>query len=345
MDIEHIIACFEHVENSCDTFDFGELDASSDPIWVENGAESGPMISNDIPACAPHGEADVQSSNNDTIGAYTKRNIFGGQDIVNDNGSITTGVPNIFGGMNFRNSDGSMTTSMPNIFGGLNFVGSNVEHGDMCGDFVEDIMEFFQFFFDTDSNEFTICDPETLIDGKIDPTSGGIVFGNVAADSTLVDQQNGETCALMAQEQLIEKYYGIDIPEGEMADFAEKCGVFDPKNGTQSPGWNLLLDKFKIPHQRLYDCDANDLLNAVKNGNDVFMAVDMGDYSGNLSFPPGAGHAIVVTGGSIDPQTGEIIGFYVNDSNHAGSPVFKTVEQMSRCMRGDMIIVPDPALC
>lgn len=348
MDIEQILSCFEQVEDSGDTFDFDNLDISVDPIWNEYNPSEFSDIVNDTPDFIDNDgtvtENLINSSENESLGAYTRPNIFGGQDIVNDDGSVTTGMPNIFGGMNFNHPNGTMTSATPNIFGGFNFTGSSIESNDVWGDITHDIEEFFHDLFYDDLNEFTVCDPDTLIDGEVDPIHGGIVFGNVAADSALVDQQSGETCALMAQEQIIEKYYGIDIPEGEMAAFAQEYGVFDPQNGTQRLGWNLFLDKFKIPHTRQYDCNIQDLADSIKNGNDVFLPVDMSDYSGNLSFPPGSGHAIVVTGGAMDPQTGEITGFYINDSNHAGTPVFKSLDQMKHCMWGEMISVPDPTL-
>jgi len=148
----------------------------------------------------------------------------------------------------------------------------------------------------------------------------------------------------MAQEQFIEKYYDVEIPEQALVDFATRMNVYSPGHGTDPMGWDMLLNHFGIDHECLFHASVDDLVSAVKNGNDVFLAVDASPFYNDPTIPSGSGHAVVVTGDGTDRQAGEVRGFYINDTNHPGTPLFKTIADLEECWHGQMISVPDPAL-
>ncbi len=203
-----------------------------------------------------------------------------------------------------------------------------------------DLDSVFRWSFGGDMT-FETMDADQLVEGGVDAVHGGIVRGNVQQDAELVDQQTGQTCALMAQEQFLEKYFGVDIPEGELAAFASEMNVFDPEGGTVSMGWDIFLDHVGIPHENLYNVEMDSLIDAVKSGKDVFVPVNFDGYMEDPYSYPGGGHAVVITGWNEDPDTGEVRGFYINDSNFPGTPVYKTVEEFEQCWQGHMISVPD----
>ncbi len=63
----------------------------------------------------------------DTI--HTHSNIFGGEDVFENNNMIGHTEPNIFGGEDFHSVDNSIfATSQPNIFGGVDITTNSVSN-------------------------------------------------------------------------------------------------------------------------------------------------------------------------------------------------------------------------
>jgi hypothetical protein len=265
-------------------------------------------------------------------------------------------MPNPWGGVNVFGGGHTITTS-PNAWGGVNIhdtLGQNLktEHISDLNQ-VSDEPEQSQGLSNEiiSSSETTFLgscdsiylDPDTLVENEIDPVNNVVVHGNVQSDAQFVQGQTTDSCALMAQEQFIEKYYGEKIPEQELIDFATDMNVYSPGQGTNPMGWDLLLNRFEIDHTHLNHARMDDLVTAVESGNDAFIAVDAAHFYDDPTIPSGSGHAVVVTGDGQDPQTGEVRGFYVNDTNHPGTPLYKTIAEMNECWYGQMISVPDPS--
>lgn len=183
-------------------------------------------------------------------------------------------------------------------------------------------------------------------DGTWDNKNNLIVEGNVASDISFLSMQTHGSCSLMAQEQFVHRYYGNDIPEEYLEHFAAKWGVYDPNMGTNYDGQTMILEYCNIPFERTGGNTIEDLNQAVMEGKDVLIGVNAREFYGDPMSPPFTpDHAVAVVGRGTNPDTGELAGFYVTDSNCPGNAHFISVEKMGDCwFDGDMITVPPKAV-
>ena len=204
------------------------------------------------------------------------------------------------------------------------------------------------FNFTDDFWNFIPDGPDDLVtandfsaDGTIDLKNNLIVQGNAARDLQFVQQQTGSTCLLMAQEQLIHRYTGEATPEFLLELAAEQSGIYTPGENGGSAFSARLLEELKIPHETSFGRDIDDLSKAIVENKDVVINVNTRGFYEDPTFAPESGHAVTVVAQGFDPETQELKGFYVTDSNFSQRAHLITVEKMKTVWRGDMIAVPE----
>ena len=207
-------------------------------------------------------------------------------------------------------------------------------------DFVSDIWDrFFLPFFDPDD---IVRSGDFSGDGSVDTKNNLVVVGDVASDINFISGQTHGSCSLMAQEQFVHRLTGKPIPEEYLEWQAEKWGVYHPDIGTVTEGQEMILDHFNIPYDRDFNPDLDDIVNSMSKGNDVLIGVDAREFYQDPSIPPGSGHAVALVGRGLDPETGDLKGFYVTDSNYPGAAHFVPTERLEASWDGtDMISVPE----
>ena len=178
--------------------------------------------------------------------------------------------------------------------------------------------------------------------GSYDPINECAVMGDVARDIDYIDAQTGPTCSLMAQEQFVERYIHQDIPEDVLEWRAETWGYYQSEGldaGTNWMGQAAMLEHFDIPHSRETFATVDDLNGSLQAGNDVLIGVDSRSFYGDSSLPPGSGHAVAIVGWGADPNSMEIRGYYVTDSNFPGTVRFMSPEALDKAWYHDMISI------
>ena len=130
------------------------------------------------------------------------------------------------------------------------------------------------------------------------------------------------TCGLCACGTIINKAGG-NANEKKMITFATQndlCGnkASDPpdgRGGTSNLGRVEILNRAGIPTSDRSGTKIEDLAKEVENGHGVIIAVDAGCFYNEPDYL-GAGHAIVLDSVARDAKTGNIVGYYVVDSNN-----------------------------
>lgn len=129
------------------------------------------------------------------------------------------------------------------------------------------------------------------------------------------------TCGLVSCQDIL-RQFGVEVSEGDVVHFAvdhKLCNVTDdPSNsgGTTVEDQAKILGDFNVPAQSKSGGSLEELAQNIEEGHGVIAEVNsatLWDQPSffNLGLPD---HAIVVTGVARDPETGEIRGFYINDS-------------------------------
>lgn len=208
-------------------------------------------------------------------------------------------------------------------------------------DVVEPIFKVFDdiYYFFNDSDDIVRASNFSA-DGTMDMKNNVIVEGNVANDIQFTDLQTHGSCSLMAQEQFVNRYIGQSLPEDYLEWLAGRAGVYSPDVGTDYNGQTLLLEHFHIPHER-FTGDIEDLDKTLSENKDVIIGVDAREFYGDATIPPGSGHAVAIVGRGLNPESHEVEGYYVTDSNYPQSAHFVSVEKLNGSWYGDMIAIPE----
>lgn len=132
-------------------------------------------------------------------------------------------------------------------------------------------------------------------------------------------QGMNNSCALVAQEGVLESLLGHDIPRTELEQMAYNNGWYDPKSGTSIECVGNILEAYGVPVERGYDRSLIDIYNALDNGEKVIVALDANeiweparDYYGRPVEYSDAGHAVWVTGMDMDREGN--LSVIINDS-------------------------------
>lgn len=134
-------------------------------------------------------------------------------------------------------------------------------------------------------------------------------------------QETGYTCAVAAQEFILDELTGHDWTESQLAEEARQYGWLD--NGTAPDDMGKLLELHGIGVERSYGNDIDDVIRELEAGHKINVAVDAdevwekGEHFGDDLFDPGipgtdANHAVQVIGvDTTDPANPLVV---LNDS-------------------------------
>jgi hypothetical protein len=179
---------------------------------------------------------------------------------------------------------------------------------------------------------------EVLEDGR-----DSIVIGDVAALSEHTHLQGDNmfgfqgTCGLCSCQDVLGQF-GLQVSENDMVLHATErgqCAVTDDvasSGGTSAETQAQLLSDYGIPASVENAGSLEDLAVDVEQDRGVIIEANAGvlwddaTYYGN----GGANHAVTVTGVARDPSTGEIQGFYINDSGSGAAGRFVNAETMQQ---------------
>lgn len=136
----------------------------------------------------------------------------------------------------------------------------------------------------------------------------------------LVHEQEGDTCAVVTQQQVLTAYGLVkgDKPkemEVSLRDEAVSKGYFQHGTSPQYSG-SLLVDHGMIIAKR-EDTKAADLDKVLLTGKPAIVGVDARHLWGMEDYDRPLGHSILVTGVEVSKVSGQILGYYYNDSGSA----------------------------
>lgn len=130
------------------------------------------------------------------------------------------------------------------------------------------------------------------------------------------------TCGLVSCEDVL-KQFGVQTSEAEVVRHAIEHGLCSTDGGdvTQMGGTTMrdqaqILTDFGVPASEASGRSLDDLALTIESGRGVIIEVNAGvlwDNPAHYDFGD-ANHAITVTGVARDPETGTVLGAFVNDS-------------------------------
>jgi hypothetical protein len=185
-------------------------------------------------------------------------------------------------------------------------------------------------------NNFTPPESEAPV---YDPNSGGDGMNfdpNAADDSNVIGdpeesmeswhlQETDSSCAVAAQEFVLEDLLDREFTESELRDFASQNGWYS-ENGTPMEDVGNILEAFGLNVEKHQGGTVQDIQNCLENGGNVIVGVDADEiwYGDNDTYGPGddANHALEVIG--IDYSNPDQPMVILNDSgnpNGCGSMV------------------------
>ena len=180
---------------------------------------------------------------------------------------------------------------------------------------------------DLDSDDDILASPDHSQAGaavsyvNFEPTSVDMkdVVGNVVEDMANWHVQEGNTCAVCAQEFVLEGLTGNEFDMNELRELAEENGWYNI-NGTPGNCVGNLLEHYGLDVERGYGISVQDMQNCLENGGKVIVGVDADElWSGQNEewFFPGrdVDHAVQLVGfDHSDPDNPMVI---LNDSGVA----------------------------
>ena len=194
------------------------------------------------------------------------------------------------------------------------------------GDFLDDLVHALPDFLQP--REFTLEPHSPPPDGidldrefDMDITTGGVAH----ADARWWNEQvANDTCAVVAQQGIIEAFVGHDIPQEEVVQVALDHGWYRPGQGTLPECVGNVLEHYGVPVERGFDCSLDELYSALLDGRKVIVGIDaneiwepQADWSGSpREIAGGANHAVWVTG--IGPDDNGNLCVVLNDSGTPG---------------------------
>ncbi len=134
------------------------------------------------------------------------------------------------------------------------------------------------------------------------------------------------TCGLVSCEDVL-RQFGMGVTEASVVDYAAWHGLCDVSGsapecgGTTEYSQARLLTELGVPAHAEFGDSQEQLAQYIEEGRGAIIEVNAGELWNSpehLGFGE-MNHAVVVTGVARDPGTGEIEGFYINDSGR-GDP-------------------------
>jgi hypothetical protein len=145
--------------------------------------------------------------------------------------------------------------------------------------------------------------------------------GDPAGDARWWNHQAADdTCAVVAQQGILESLLHHDVSQDEIVRVAEEHGWYHPGEGTLLEDMGNVIEAYGIPVERGYEYSISDLYNALHDGHKVMVGLDPNEIWFPQSGPDGlpvdqfgsAGHAVWVTGITTDDHGNLCV--TVNDS-------------------------------
>jgi len=158
-------------------------------------------------------------------------------------------------------------------------------------------------------------------------------------------------CGLCSAQDVLNQF-GVDVSENDVVHHAvdnHLCDIDpncpDNSGGTTADWERQTLTDYGVPAHVENNGSLDDLAQHIENGSGVIAEVNAGVlWNDPNSFEDGsANHAITVTGVARDPDSGQILGFYVNDSGdgHAAKLIDADTMQMAWADAGGQSVVTD----
>lgn len=172
--------------------------------------------------------------------------------------------------------------------------------------------------------------PEVPTQGDVLPDGEpNLITGDVRGLADFNHQQGDNDlglqgdCGLVSIQDVLNQL-GIPASESDVVDHAAQNGecqiTDDPtqSGGTTVDGQVQILNDFGVPARATQIGSLEELAQNVEDGRPTIIEANAGVLWNDATYYDngGANHAVTVTGVSRDPVTGEIQGFYVNDSGN-----------------------------
>ena len=172
-----------------------------------------------------------------------------------------------------------------------------------------------------------------------------VVIGDPEGDKAFTHRQGQNslgflgTCGLCSCENVL-RSFGLDVSETSMVIFASELGLCeadspDPAQcGGASPmAIAEILTRHGVPADCAFGGSLEELAGNIEQGRGVIIGVNAGALWNDANSDSGgpANHAITVTGVARDPSTGEVQGFFINDSGPGRAAQFVDAALMREC--------------
>lgn len=172
-----------------------------------------------------------------------------------------------------------------------------------------------------------------------------VVIGDVSAFSDYGHCQGDNpfgyrgTCGLCSCEGIL-RQFGIEVTETDVVAHAIANGLCNTEGSAEKLGGTTLRDHvrilsdFGVPAHGETSGSLQDLASYLEQGRGVILALDCGVLWDNADYYAGrANHAVTAIGVARHPETGEIQGFYVNDTGTGESGKFVDAATMNEAWR------------
>lgn len=184
-----------------------------------------------------------------------------------------------------------------------------------------------------------------------------VVIGDVKTFSEYCHRQGDNpfgfrgTCGLCSCE-LIMRQFGIEITEADVVAYAREHRLCNTRGhprmrgGTSVAQQARILSDFGVPAHYETARVLDDLAASIQQGRGVILAVDAGVLWNDANYYDGqANHAVTAIGVARDPGTGQIQGFYINDTGTGASGRFVDIATMDEAWvkMGGACVVTDQA--
>lgn len=132
------------------------------------------------------------------------------------------------------------------------------------------------------------------------------------------------TCGLVSCEDVLAQF-GVEVTEADVVAHAARAGLCEidglpsERGGTTEFSQARILTDAGVPAHAEFSKSLSDLREWVVEGRGVIIEVNAGELWNNPdAYDSGrANHAVCLTGIALDPASGQLAGFYVNDSGRA----------------------------
>jgi hypothetical protein len=144
------------------------------------------------------------------------------------------------------------------------------------------------------------------------------------------------TCGLCSCENVL-RSFGLQVTEADIVNFASLhglCNIDSPDpamcGGTTAEWQAEILTRLGIPASQFQGGTLEDLAANIDQGRGIIVEINAGVVWNDPNYDSGgyANHAITVTGVARDPMSGEIQGFYINDSGSGRAAQFVDASTM-----------------